>query len=324
MWFILFLVRCGNRWYTSIDNRKSTQLHLLRFVTLTTQLLQIPMQQTSVLGIDLGGTNVRAACVTGDQLGTVHAARIPALGSYDEVLQIVFGVADAAVDATVTAIGIGVPSVVDVETGVVYDVQNIPAWREVPLRQLLQDRYRVPVFVNNDANCFALSEFHFGQGRGSHSMIGLSIGTGLGAGIIINKKLYAGHNCGAGEFGMVAYREHFYEWYASGQFFRNYYGVDGAAVYHRAQDGVPEALALYEELGMHLGNALNMILYTYDPGLIVLGGSVAQAYELFQKPMWQQLQTFVYPRSVQRLQIKLSTLQNSGVLGAAALYYDAL
>jgi glucokinase len=69
--------------------------------------------------------------------------------------------------------------------------KTLPAWKEVPLKTLMEDRYQVPVFVNNDANCFALGEFYFGEGRGSNSMIGLSIGTGLGAGIIINKKLYS-------------------------------------------------------------------------------------------------------------------------------------
>jgi glucokinase len=224
----------------------------------------------------------------------------------------------------VAAIGIGVPSVVDLETGIVYDVQNIPAWTEVPLKQLMEARYKVPVFVNNDANCFALGEFYFGQGIGSNSMIGLTIGTGLGAGIIIHKKLYCGANCGAGEFGMVAYLDKYYEWYASGQFFKNVHGLDGEQVFEQAKRGDARALELYQHFGMHLGKALKMILYTYDPSLIVLGGSVRHAYELFQKPMWQQLQDFVFLRSVQRLQIKLSSLQNSGVLGAAALYYDAL
>ena len=282
------------------------------------------MNYKPVMGIDLGGTNVRTAVVANGAAGIPQYAPIPVGGTYEAVLQTVFKVADAVMLPSVQAIGIGVPSVVDVDTGTVYDVQNIAAWKEVPLKKLMEDRYQVPVFVNNDANCFALGEFYFGEGRGSNSMIGLSIGTGLGAGIIINKKLYSGTNCGAGEFGMVAYKDHFYEWYASGQFFKNVYGEDGTAVYKRAIGGATDALEMYAQFGMHLGQAIKMILYTYDPERIVLGGSVRQAYELFQKPMWQQLQTFAYPRSVSRLQLKLSTVSNSGVLGAAALHYDAL
>jgi glucokinase len=303
---------------------KATQYAFYYFYIISPTFSKPHMTNQSVVGIDLGGTNVRAAVVTSSVIERMQTARIPSSGSYNDVLQTLFGVADAVVREPVAAIGIGAPSVVDLETGVVYDVQNIPVWKEVPLKALLEERYRVPVFVNNDANCFALGEFYFGSGSGSNSMIGLTIGTGLGAGIIINKKLYAGANCGAGEFGMVAYKEAFYEWYASGQFFKNVYNVGGEEIYHRARAGEEQALAMYHELGMHLGQALKTILYTYDPSLIVFGGSVRQAYELFRKPMWQQLQTFVYPRSVQRLQIRLSTLENSGVLGAAALYYDAL
>ena len=282
------------------------------------------MVANCVVGIDLGGTNVRAGIVEDGKIQNLQTARIPFSGSYDNVLQTLYRVGDAVMKPGVVALGIGAPGVVDFETGVVYDVQNIATWKEVPLKKILEDRYRVPVFVNNDANCFALGEAYFGIGIGHQSFIGLAIGTGLGAGIIINKKLYAGHNCGAGEFGMVGYGDRFYEWYASGQFFKNAYGVSGEAVYQRALAGEEEALRLYHELGTHLGEALKMILYTYDPGLIVLGGSVRHAYELFQKPMWERLQTFAYPRSVQRLQLKISTLENSGLLGAAALYHDSL
>lgn len=277
-----------------------------------------------VIGIDMGGTNARAAVIADKKVERLESVRVNAASTHNEMLQTLYELTDAVMQPGVEAIGIGVPSVVDVGTGTVYDVINIPAWKEVPLKQLLQDRYQVPVFVNNDANCFALGEAYFGQGRDVSSFIGLTIGTGLGAGLIINRKLYGGANLGAGEFGMVAYRDHFYEWYASGQFFKNQYEVDGELVFEQAQRGDAKAIAMYQEFGVHLGQALNMILYTYDPELIIFGGSVRHAYELFQKPMWQQLQQFVYPRSVAKLQIKISNLQNSGVLGAAALYYDSL
>jgi glucokinase len=82
-------------------------------------------------------------------------------------------------------------------------------------------------------------------------------------------------------------------------------------------------LKLYAELGTHLGNAVKMIMYTYDTELIILGGSVALAYEFFEKAMWERISTFEFPKSIGNLQIETSALVNSGILGAAALYYDA-
>jgi glucokinase len=213
--------------------------------------------------------------------------------------------------------------VVDVQRGIVYDVIHIPSWKEVHLKELLETKYNIPVFVNNDANCFALGEYYFGKGKGVADMIGLTIGTGLGAGVIINKHLYAGKNCGAGEFGMVDYLENNYEFYASGSFFQNVHGLNGEEVFQKAKAGNEDALKLYEELGTHLGNAVKMILYTYDTGLIILGGSVQLAFDFFGKSMWERIKTFGFPKSIEGLEIKTSALENSGILGAAALYYDA-
>ena len=85
------------------------------------------------------------------------------------------------------------------------------------MSQLIEEKFRLPVRVNNDANCFVLGEYHYGKGQGFDSMIGLTIGTGLGSGIIIDKQLFSGCNGGAGEFGMMEYLDHCYEYYASGQ-----------------------------------------------------------------------------------------------------------
>ena len=180
----------------------------------------------------------------------------------------------------------------------------------------------MPVFINNDANCFALGEFYFGKGKGFDSMIGLTIGTGLGSGVIINKKLYAGRNGGAGEFGMIDYLDKYVEWYASGQFFKNVYKTDGEAVFKNAKEGNKEAIGMYEEMGVHLGNAIKTILYALDIELIILGGSVRHAYPFFSKTVWQSLQNFAFQNAVKNLRIEVSELENSGLLGAAALYFD--
>ncbi|MEI6088258.1 MAG: ROK family protein [Bacteroidota bacterium] len=282
------------------------------------------MTEAKVIGIDLGATNIRAGLVQGSVINNIQSKRIARDGKMEDVLADFYLLIDALLNKEVSAIGIGVPSVVDLEKGIVYDVQHIPSWKEVPLKEILEAKYKIPVFVNNDANCFALGEFHFGKGRGKENMIGLTIGTGLGAGAIVNKHLYAGANCGVGEFGMVDYLDHNYEYYASGQYFEHVYHLNGEEVFSRAQAGDLQAQQYYAELGTHLGNAIKLIMYTYDASYIVLGGSVRLAYSYFQKTMWDRIHTFAYSHSVANLEIELSDLDNAGILGAAGLYLDQL
>jgi len=280
------------------------------------------MNNKTILGIDMGGTNIRAGLVNEHKIKSITSRRVNGKGSMEKVLQDVFNLTDKLIDSSVTSIGIGVPGLVALEQGIVYDAVYIPSWKKVPLKELMEERYHLPVLINNDANCFALGEFYFGKGKGVNSMIGLTIGTGLGSGIIINKKLYAGMNCGAGEFGMVDYLDKCYEYYASGQFFQNVYQMDGEVVFNLAAKADSRAIKMYEQMGMHLGNAIRMIMYTYDVELIILGGSVRHAWPYFSKTMWQQIKTFAFTRSAERLKVEISALENSGILGAAALHYD--
>ena len=278
----------------------------------------------NIIGMDLGGTNLRCGLVNEHTVSDMHSKRINGQASVEEVMEDIFSLAGRLIDKSVKAIGIGVPSVVDLEQGIVYDVQNIPSWKEVPLKKWMEEKYQLPVIVNNDANCFALAEHYYGQGKGNPFMIGLTIGTGLGAGIIINHKLYAGVNCGAGEFGVVDYLDKYYEYYACGQFFQNVYQVDGEQVFKKALAGDAEAIGMYAEMGTHLGNAIKTILYTYDTDLIIMGGSVRKAFPYYSENMWKRIHTLVYARSAERLQIKLSELEHAGILGAAALYFDSI
>lgn len=282
------------------------------------------MSHDMVIGIDLGGTNVRAGLINNDKIADLVSTRVNSSGTLEQVLAQVFALTDKIITDQVKAIGIGVPGLVDLNKGVVYDVVNIPSWREVHLKCLMEDRYNLPVLINNDANCFALGEHYFGKGKGKSSMIGLTIGTGLGAGIILNNKLYAGPNCGAGEFGMVDYLDKYYEYYASGQFFQNVYQLDGQEVFKRASQGDKEALKMYEEMGTHLGSAIKMILYTYDAELIIIGGSLKNAWNYYAHKMWERIKTFAFTRPIERLRIELSELEHPGVLGAAALHYDTV
>ena len=276
----------------------------------------------NIIGIDLGGTNISAGLIIKNELQEISSVKINAQGSAEEVLQELFSATDPLINDSVTAIGIGVPGLVDLQNAVVFDVVHIPSWKKVPLQKWMEERYHLPVRINNDANCFALGEFYFGKGRDCNSMIGLTIGTGLGSGLILNKKLFSGKYCGAGEFGMIDYLDKCYEYYCSGQYFNNVYQIDGEVVFKKALEGNTDALRMYEEMGSHLGNAIKMILYALDVEMIVLGGSVRHAYPFFSKMMWQQIKTSAFKKSAEDVRIEISELKNSGVLGDAALFFE--
>ena len=281
------------------------------------------MENICNIGIDLGGTNIRGGLIAENSLQHILSKNINAQGSVTEVLEELYQLTDQIIIPDVKSIGIGVPGLVDIKNGMVYDVVHIPSWKEVPLKKIMQERYGVPVFINNDANCFALGEYYFGQSTKVDSMIGLTIGTGLGSGLIINQKLYNGKNGGAGEFGMVDYLDKCYEYYAAGQFFKNVHNVSGELVFEDAKKGNIAALKMYDEMGAHLGNFIKILLYSLDVDLIVLGGSVRHAMPFFTKMMWQQIETFAFKKSLKNLEIKVSELENAGVLGAAYLQYDS-
>ncbi len=281
------------------------------------------MARNNIIGVDLGGTNARAGLVRNQQIGEVSSVQINPHGSEEEVLDHLCGLIDRTKPQDVDGVGIGVPSVVDIEKGIVYDVQNIPSWQEVPLKSILEEKYSIPVLVNNDANCFALGEKHFGKGVGYQSVIGLIMGTGFAGGIIVDGKLYPGMNCGAGEFGMIPYMESIYEHYCAGQFFTRHVGQTGAEIFQRAVEGDREAAENFAEFGHHVGRGIKMILYAYDPEIIILGGSVRKAFRFFEEAMWESIRSFAFSSSVKSFKIEVSELEHVAILGAAALHYDA-
>ena len=274
------------------------------------------------IGIDLGGSNIRAGILEGKELKNILSAKLDASGNAAEILQQVYAITDQLFDDNVQSIGMGVPGLVDQEKELVFDVVNIPAWQKVPLKQWMENRYKVPALVNNDANCFALGAY-YSMENNSDFMAGLTIGTGLGTGLILHKKLYTGRNGGAGEFGMMPYLGHTYEYYASGQFFENEYNRSGLLVYEDAKRGDVNALKQYAIFGMHLGNAIKAILFAVDIDLVVIGGSVKLAFPFFEENMWQALRTFPYQQALERLQIRVSHSDHSGILGAASLFKNS-
>ncbi len=271
------------------------------------------------MGIDLGGTNVRAGLVAKGQLLSSASVRIAELRTEGEVIDQICALIGSIGLEDVSGIGIGVPSIVDPVKGIVYDTVNIPSWKEVHLKAILEERFGVPVAINNDANCFALGEQRHGSARGFSTIVGVTIGTGLGAGIVIEGRLFNGTNCGAGEVGNIPYLGSTIEGYASGQYFTTFHGQSGESLLDLALKDDAGALAIFEEYGLHLGKALLTIIYAYDPEMIVLGGSVRQSYPFFEKSMWRALQTSVFPHALAGLRVECSRLKDIALIGAASL-----
>jgi len=271
------------------------------------------------VGVDLGGTNVRAAIEVD---GVIHSPRRNAfstMGSLEDTLQELIEFIRPSVQRGVNGIGIGVPSVVDVEEGIVYNVVNIPSWERVPLKRILEDAFSVPVRVNNDVNCFVLGEHRFGVLKEFRNVVGMACGTGLGLGVIINNALYVGNNCGAGEIGLLPYLDHTLEFYASGNFFSAFYGMTAMEAHDRAKAGDLAALEAWMQFGTHFAQAIKSVVLTFDPQAVVLGGSVSKAYPYFAQSMKSALLDFPFGESMKRLKIIRSQNENASLLGAAAL-----
>ncbi|WP_018479438.1 ROK family protein [Pontibacter roseus] len=278
------------------------------------------MSNFKILGIDIGATKMHAGVVQDGNVLQEVRLHTPAQAPQEQVLaELAEGIAPL-IDAEVKGIGIGVPGLVDERRGVVCDVQNIPSWKEVHLKAYLEDRFRLPVYLSNDANSFAAGEKMYGQGKSFSNLVGITLGSGLGAGIIIHNSLYSGTLSSAGELGGIPYLDKTIEDYCSGKFFQDTYGVPGEKLYAQAQQGDARALEAYAEYGKHLGNAIKIVLYILSPQAIFLGGSVSKCFPLFQAAMRKSLETFPFKAVRSQLHIGVSDLDNAAILGAAALF----
>ncbi len=271
------------------------------------------------LTIDLGGTNIRIAQVENRKCLNRTSVPCPAQAESDTLLNVLSQLIQSRMTSTVTGIGVGVPSIVDAEKGIVYNATNISSWKEVPLKEFLESKFSVPVAVENDCNCFALGEYIYGTDQSCRNMVGITLGTGIGSGIIIDGKLYGGQYRGAGEIGSLPYLDSDFEHYCSSGFFVRK-GTTGAAAASKADLHDPEALELWKEFGRHLGNMLKAVLFAYAPQVIVLGGGIASGFPLFFPSLREALNDFPYRIIVENTLIKKSDLQDTAnLLGAAAL-----
>ena len=221
---------------------------------------------------------------------------------------------------SVEKIGIGVPSVVDVEKGIVYDAANIPSWKEVHLKSFLEERFGLPVNVNNDANCYAMGAYGtYPDNAKPEILVTVTLGTGIGIGVVEHGRLFCGVNCGAGELGYLDYKDGCLEEYCSRQFFDRR-GVKPHEASAAAMAGDAEAMKLFEEFGRNLGHALMILMFAYDPSHIVLGGGIANALPLFRDAMLDYLkERFPFKGNIEKLITDVRTGGEIPIIGASLI-----
>lgn len=276
---------------------------------------------TSFIGIDLGGTSVKGGRFTSGRLEDSAISNIPHNESTQDSFDRICDLVDTLWNMNVLGIGIGVPALIDFETGTPYGFSNIKQLNGFPIQSALQDKYKVPVLLQNDANCFVLGERYFGNAQEYKNIVGLITGTGVGAGIMINDSLYNGANMGAGEFGMIPYKDDCFESYCSGKFFADKYQMAGEKLYDQASAGDENALTIFNEYGKHLGELIKLICYSYDPEIIIIGGSVVNAFDYYKSAMEETLQSF-YFKSKLKVDIVPSQIKDIALYGAVGMFLE--
>lgn len=272
-----------------------------------------------VIGVDIGATNTKIGIVQDSIIIKEKIFPTASTASKEDIIKELALEIKLLAGSDFIGIGIGVPGLVDEDKGIIFDLLNIPSWKEVHLKDYLEDFFKKPVCITNDANVFAIGEKMFGVGKPFQNFIGVTLGTGFGCGIIIHDKLYSGSYSSAGEFGNIKYLDKTIEDYCSGKFFKQQYGINGTEAFNLAAAGDEKGIKMFDEYGKHLGEALKLILNILSPQAILLGGSVSKAFSFFERSLQETMNSFPFQRVRQQLIIKPSEAQNMAILGAAAL-----
>ena len=217
----------------------------------------------------------------------------------------------------VQAIGMGMPGFVNFYQGTVYTLTNVPGWNNVPVRDMLQAACGLPVYVENDANCMAYAEWKLGAGKGKRHLVCLTLGTGVGSGLIVNGELLRGSTCSAGELGQTSidYRGRLGHYGNRGSL-EDYVGnLERAAL---AGDEVAEQV--WRDLAVKLSCALMNCCYLLNPEAIIIGGGVAKAKTLLFQPLQEIMKAQLAAPLVEYLEILPAQFgTEAGILGAAHL-----
>jgi glucokinase len=315
-------------------------------------------QTDLVFVADLGGTHLRAALV--DRAGNIRyqlKQLTPRAHRPDEIVEALAAAAQeceqqVAAVGDIKAVSVAVPGTVNVEGGVVLTAPNLPCLDGFHLAAALDHKLHWPAVLENDANAAAVGEHWQGAGRGSDSIVCITLGTGVGGGIVLHGEVWRGADDSAGEIGHMALdpfggvpcpcgSRGCLEVYASATAIVRMTrenqphfsatslevneGLTAADVYEAGRRGDELALEVFRLMGVYLGTGIASLVNILNPDTIVVGGGVANGWDLFEQHMRQQVNERAFPLPARRVKILRSLCgDNAGLLGAARLAFLSL
>ena len=300
------------------------------------------MAEQRVIGVDLGGTKILAGVV--DRAGTVdrRRERPTPTGSEEELLAALVDAVEEQLDDDIAAIGFGIPSTIDQRSGKAVSSVNIPL-ADLDLRTWMRERFELPVGLDNDANAATLAEWSIGAGRGTQHMVMLTLGTGVGGGLILDGRLYRGAVGAAGELGHMVvdldgppcqgsctgrgHLESLASGHAATLAAQALFGpaVDAHRLVRLAQEGDASAIELLATFGHRLGAGIGSLVNIFNPEVVVIGGGFSAAGDFILEPARKTLQReALHPARdlVRVVRAELGTA--AGLVGAGLVAFEAL
>jgi len=280
----------------------------------------------NIIGIDLGGTNIKTALINSNgKILKKYEIPTETRKGTKTILDNIISAIEEVKSGNIKGIGIGSPGPLDYKRGIVTKPVNLP-FRSTPLKKIIQDKFRIKTFLDNDANCFALAEAVFGSGKKYGNVVGITLGTGIGGGMVINKKIYHGRN-NAAELGHMTIKydgpksrcgnQGCVETHVAARGIRRIFGSsDPYSIYKLSLQGNKKAIKTFEEMGYYLGIGLTNIMYAIDPDIIVVGGKISNSWKFFSKSMDKTVKERYFSKPCP---IVKSKLEEPGILGAGAL-----
>lgn len=310
-----------------------------------------PTHTRSAIGVDFGGTSIKLGVCRGASLLEIDEP-IPTQG-HDGPAALIRVIADRVANLRkkhpdIAAVGVGVPGLVDFDRGFVHVLTNVPGWNHVPLKTILGEMSGLPAVVENDANAMAYAEWRYGAGQGMKNVVALTLGTGVGGGLILNNALYRGSQFSAGEIGQMSIdfdgvsghygnlgalekymgnnqiAEHAVSRYSQAGLHREASQCTPRTIAEAAQAGDDIARQIWAEVADWLGTALASIAWLLNPDAFVIGGGVAQAGALLFEPLESKVRSMLSSVVQEHLKILPAKFSNeAGIIGNAALAADA-